>query len=212
MFLYGVIYAVIENNLRRILCFASISQKGIMLMAISIGTRDLLAAAAILAFCHILYKCLMTICTGIITDTTEVEFATDIKKLPYSLWPVGIGIVVGLCFIIAVPFVGSFIPKSVTLNEFMEYGTIYLLFLAGSSILLLCYPWRKIFLIDEYMVIKHKQSNHSVFALYFMIIISVFISIFIKPISKFALDIEFFISDIALVDQFLLITASLMVT
>ena len=64
MALYGVVYAVLENDIRRLLAYHIISQVGYMVAAVGIGTPLALGAAAAHAFCHILYKALLLMSAG----------------------------------------------------------------------------------------------------------------------------------------------------
>jgi len=59
MALYGVVYAVLENDIRRLLAYHIISQVGYMVAAVGIGTELALNGAVAHAFSHILYKSLL---------------------------------------------------------------------------------------------------------------------------------------------------------
>jgi formate hydrogenlyase subunit 3/multisubunit Na+/H+ antiporter MnhD subunit len=64
MALYGVVYAVLENDIRRLLAYHIISQVGYMVAAVGIGTPMALNGAVAHAFCHILYKALLLMGAG----------------------------------------------------------------------------------------------------------------------------------------------------
>ena len=59
MALYGVVYAVLENDCRRLLAYHIVSQVGYMVAGIGIGTEMAVNGAASHAFAHILYKALL---------------------------------------------------------------------------------------------------------------------------------------------------------
>ena len=59
MALYGVVYAVLENDARRLLAYHIISQVGYMVAAVGIGTPLAINGACAHAFAHILYKGLL---------------------------------------------------------------------------------------------------------------------------------------------------------
>ena len=56
MAIYGIIYALLENDMRRILAYSIINQVGFMVCAVGIGTAMTLDGAVAHAFCHIIYK------------------------------------------------------------------------------------------------------------------------------------------------------------
>ena len=59
MVFYGIIYAILENDMRRILAYSIVNQVGFMVTGIGIGTDLALDGAASHAFAHILYKALL---------------------------------------------------------------------------------------------------------------------------------------------------------
>ncbi len=59
MIFYGIIYALLENDARRILAYSVVNQVGFMVCAVGIGTEMALNGAAAHAFAHIIYKALL---------------------------------------------------------------------------------------------------------------------------------------------------------
>ena len=64
MIFYGIIYALLENDMRRILAYSIINQVGFMICGIGIGTEMALNGAAAHAFTHIVYKALLLMSAG----------------------------------------------------------------------------------------------------------------------------------------------------
>ena len=58
MVFYGIIYALLENDMRRILAYSIVNQVGFMVTGIGIGTEMALNGAAAHAFTHIIHKAL----------------------------------------------------------------------------------------------------------------------------------------------------------
>ena len=58
---YGIIYALLENDMRRILAYSIINQVGFMICGIGIGTEMSINGATAHAFTHIIYKALFKI-------------------------------------------------------------------------------------------------------------------------------------------------------
>ena len=134
MMLYGAIFALMENNIRRVLSYHIISQLGFMVIDIGVGGEIGANAATAHAFSHILYKALLFMCAGAIIKATGLKKITDLgglaKKMP----------VVCICFFIAAlsitgipPFAG-FTGKSVSMLAAQSTGSTLLemLMLLGS--------------------------------------------------------------------------------
>ena len=64
MAIYGIIYALLENDMRRILAYWIINQVGFMVCAVGIGVPMALDGAVAHAFCHIIYKSLLWMSAG----------------------------------------------------------------------------------------------------------------------------------------------------
>ena len=71
MALFPLFYAVIENDLRRVLCYSKINQIGFMVVAIGIGTELAIDGAIAHAFNHVLYKSLLFMCLGAVIFERE---------------------------------------------------------------------------------------------------------------------------------------------
>ncbi len=64
MVFYGIVYALLENDMRRILAYSIVNQVGFMVAGIGIGTEMALNGAAAHAFAHIIYKALLLMSAG----------------------------------------------------------------------------------------------------------------------------------------------------
>ncbi|MGB5248326.1 MAG: proton-conducting transporter membrane subunit, partial [Gammaproteobacteria bacterium] len=64
MVMYGIIFALLENDVRRILAFSIVNQVGFMVCAVGIGTQMAINGAAAHAFAHIIYKALLFMSAG----------------------------------------------------------------------------------------------------------------------------------------------------
>jgi multicomponent Na+:H+ antiporter subunit D len=95
MALYGVIYAVLANDIREILAYHIISQVGYMVAGAGIGTDMAINGAAAHAFCHILYKGLLFMGAGVVLHTTGRSKLTELGGLyaamPATVWLYMIG-------------------------------------------------------------------------------------------------------------------------
>ena len=112
MAIYGVIYAVLENDCRRLLAYHIVSQVGYMVAGIGIGTEMALNGATSHAFAHILYKALLFMGAGAVIYVTGRRKLTELGGL-YAAMPLTVALyMVGAFAISAFPFFSGFVTKS----------------------------------------------------------------------------------------------------
>jgi multicomponent Na+:H+ antiporter subunit D len=112
MALYGVAYAVIENDARRILAYHVVSQVGYMVCAVGIGTTMAINGAAAHAYAHIFYKALLFMGAGAVLEMTGKSKLSELgglyRTMPWTL----IFTVIGGIAISGFPLTSGFISKS----------------------------------------------------------------------------------------------------
>ncbi|MEE4164385.1 MAG: Na(+)/H(+) antiporter subunit D [Desulfocapsaceae bacterium] len=113
MAIYGIIYAIIENDIRRLLGWEIISQVGYMVAGVGIGTALAINGTTAHAFAHILYKGLLFMGAGAIIQATGKSTFTELgglyRKMPFTMLLMLIG---GLS-VSAFPFFSGFVSKSI---------------------------------------------------------------------------------------------------
>ena len=85
MVFYGIIYALLENDMRRILAYSIVNQVGFMVVAIGIGSELALNGATAHAFAHIIYKGLLLMSAGSVLLMTGKRKCTDLGGLFQSM-------------------------------------------------------------------------------------------------------------------------------
>jgi multicomponent Na+:H+ antiporter subunit D len=112
MVFYGIIYAILENDMRRILAYSIINQVGFMVTGIGIGSQMALNGAAAHAFTHIIYKALLLMSAGSVLLMTGKNKCTDLgglfRTMPFTML---MG-VIGALAISSFPLTSGFISKS----------------------------------------------------------------------------------------------------
>lgn len=120
MALYGVIYAVMENDIRKLLAWSIVSQVGYMVAGVGIGTELAINGASAHAVAHILYKGLLFMGTGSVLYMTGKSKFTDLgglyKKMPATTFFT----IVGCLSISAVPLFAAFVSKSMIISAGFE--------------------------------------------------------------------------------------------
>jgi multicomponent Na+:H+ antiporter subunit D len=119
---FPIFYAVIENDLRRVLGYSMINQLGFMVCGIGIGTSLALNGAVAHAFNDVIFKGLLFMSMGAVLHMTGKIKATDLGGL-YKSMPITTGLcIVGACSISAFPLFSGFVSKSMVMAATLEEG------------------------------------------------------------------------------------------
>jgi multicomponent Na+:H+ antiporter subunit D len=116
MTVYPIFYAVLENDIRRVLGYSLINQVGFMLCGIGIGTELAINGATSHAFCHILYKALLFMSTGSVLYMTGKIRCTDLGGLYKTMPLTAICCIIAAASISAFPFFSGFVSKSMVVT------------------------------------------------------------------------------------------------
>lgn len=122
MAVYGVVFAVIENNIRRLLAYHIVSQVGYMVCATGVGTQLALNGATAHAFCHILYKGLLFMGAGAVLYTTGRDKLSELGGLARTMPVTLVLYMVGALSISGAPLFNGFISKSLVVTAAAEDG------------------------------------------------------------------------------------------
>ncbi|WP_202900454.1 Na(+)/H(+) antiporter subunit D [Parvularcula oceani] len=109
---FPVFFALIENDLRRVLAYSLNNQLGFMVCAIGIGTPLALNGAAAHAFVHIIYKALLFMSMGAVMVRVGTTKATELGGLHKSMPWTTVFCIVGAMSISAFPLFSGFVAKS----------------------------------------------------------------------------------------------------
>jgi multicomponent Na+:H+ antiporter subunit D len=122
MALYGVWFAVLENDVRRLLAYHIVSQVGYMIAGAGLGSPLALAGAAAHAFCHILYKGLLFMAAGTVVRATGRRRLTDLGGLGPVMRPTLLLYMVGALSISGAPLLSGFVSKALVVSAADEAG------------------------------------------------------------------------------------------
>ena len=126
MTLFPIFFAVIENDLRRVLAYSLNNQLGFMVVGIGIGTQLALNGTAAHAFAHIIYKGLLFMAMGAVLHRAGTIKASELGGLYKSMpWTTAFCIV-GSLSIAGFPLFSGFISKSMVLAAGAEGHMIVL--------------------------------------------------------------------------------------
>jgi multicomponent Na+:H+ antiporter subunit D len=135
MTLFPIFFAVIENNLRRVLAYSLNNQLGFMVCGIGIGTELALNGAVSHAFAHLLYKSLLFMAMGAVLYRTGTIKATELGGLYRSMPWTTVFCIVGALSISAFPLFSGFVTKSMVLTAAGELhlGIVFLALTFASA-------------------------------------------------------------------------------
>ena len=155
MMFYGIIYAILENDMRRILAYSIINQVGFMVTGIGIGTEMALNGAASHAFTHIIYKALLLMSAGSVLYMTGKRKCTDLGGLFRTMPVTTICGIIGALSISSFPLTSGFISKSMIAEGAAQQhmAVVWYLLAAGSAGVFLHagikFPWFVFFQKDS---------------------------------------------------------------
>ena len=119
---FPIFFAVIENDLRRVLAYSLNNQLGFMVVGVGIGTELSLNGTAAHAFCHIIYKALLFMSMGAVLHRVGTIKGSELGGLYKSMpWTTAFCII-GAASISAFPLFSGFISKSLILSAAMKEG------------------------------------------------------------------------------------------
>ncbi|QEG38904.1 Na(+)/H(+) antiporter subunit D [Roseimaritima ulvae] len=135
MTLFPIIFAVIENDLRRVLAYSLNNQLGFMVVGIGIGTELAINGTVAHAFCHIIYKALLFMSMGAVLYRVGTVKATELGGLHKSMpWTTGFCLI-GAGAISGFPLLSGFISKSMIISAAGEEHlfVVWLILLVASA-------------------------------------------------------------------------------
>jgi multicomponent Na+:H+ antiporter subunit D len=135
MAVFPIFFAVIENDLRRVLAYSLNNQLGFMVAGIGVGSQLALNGAVAYAFCNILFEGLLFMTMGAVLLRAGTVKGSELGGLYKSMpWTAGFCIV-GAASISAFPLFSGFISKSLILTALSEEGYLipWLLLLFASA-------------------------------------------------------------------------------
>ena len=122
MALFPIFYAVIENDLRRVLGYSMINQIGFMVVGIGVGTELALNGAVAHAFNEVLFKGLLFMSMGAVLLRVGHTLGSDLGGLYRSMPRTTVLCAVGAASISAFPLFNGFVSKSMIMSAMIEQG------------------------------------------------------------------------------------------
>ncbi len=190
MIFYGIFYAVMENDMRRILAYSTVNQVGFMVTAIGIGSELALNGAVAHAFAHIVYKALLLMSAGSVLMLTGKRKCTDLGGLFQTMPVTATAGIIGALAISSFPFTSGFVTKSLESSAAAYEGLVWVWFLlmvasAGAFFYVgLKFPWFVFFQKDSGLR-PPDPAPHMRYAMWFFAFLSIALGIFPEMLYSF---------------------------
>ncbi len=133
MVFYGIFYALLENDMRRILAYSIVNQVGFMVTGIGIGTEMALNGAAAHAFTHIIYKALLLMSAGSVLHMTGKRKCSDLGGLFRSMPITTLCGIIGALSISSFPLTSGFVSKSMISQAAVDENLMIIWFLLAAA-------------------------------------------------------------------------------
>lgn len=147
MAFYGIVYGVLENDMRRLLAYTIVNQGGFMIAGIGIGTEMALNAAAAQAFTGVIYVSLLLMSAGSVLLMTGRRKCSELGGL-FRTMPLTTACgAIGALAISSFPLTSGFVSKSMVAQAAADGHvlSVWLLLTAASAGVVLHaglkFPW-----------------------------------------------------------------------
>ncbi len=138
MTIFPVFFAVIENDLRRVLAFSLNTQLGFMVVGIGVGTELALNGTTAHAFACTIYMSLLFMSMSAVSLRTGTTKASDLGGLWRTMPLTMIFCIIGALSISSFPLLSGFVTKSLTIGSTIKEGYFWVwlaLFFASVGVL-----------------------------------------------------------------------------
>ncbi|MCF8082290.1 MAG: Na(+)/H(+) antiporter subunit D [Deltaproteobacteria bacterium] len=187
MTIYGIIYALLENDMRRILAYSIINQVGFMITGIGIGTMMSLNGCVAHAFCHIIYKALLWMSAGSVLYMTGKSRCTDLGGLYKTMPRTLLFGIIGAMSISAFPGTSGFTSKSLIVEGALHEHLVWVwlvLEIASAGVFLhagIKFPYFVFFAEDKGL--RPGETNRTMrCAMGFMSFLCIFLGFYPQPL------------------------------
>jgi multicomponent Na+:H+ antiporter subunit D len=115
MVIYGVAFALLQNDVRKLLSYHIVSQVGYMVAGVGIGTALGINGGIAHLFNHILYKALLFMCMGAVIFMTGKRTLTELGGLARTMPVTMVTCIIAAAAISGVPGFNGFVSKGMVI-------------------------------------------------------------------------------------------------
>ncbi|MCK4456778.1 MAG: NADH-quinone oxidoreductase subunit L [Thermoplasmata archaeon] len=137
-FTFGAVQAIPQDDSKRLLAYSTISNLGLVVVSIGVGTRIAFTAGLLLLFFHAIAKALLFMAVGVVYKKTGSRSFEDMSSLLMRMPIVANMIYIGVFALVALPF-GTFITKWILLQSSQSFPVIIPFVVFGTAISVVYY-------------------------------------------------------------------------
>ncbi|MFW6264975.1 MAG: proton-conducting transporter membrane subunit [Bacillota bacterium] len=194
--LFGIIMALRQNQVRKLLSYSIITQVGYMIIGLSLGSAAGIAGAFFHVVNHILYKTVLFMVAGVVIYTTGNDKLENMgvlgRKLPFT----SVATLVAFMAIAGVPFFNGYMSKIIikeaTQEPVLSWGLKLMSF--GTSLMFLKFIYYAFFQSSD-IQLKKKTPLSMQIGLAILTVVMVLIGInpfFLENLTNINVDIDYF--------------------
>ncbi|MEN8688041.1 MAG: Na(+)/H(+) antiporter subunit D [Desulfuromonadales bacterium] len=187
MAIYGIIWAILENDMRRILAYSIMNQVGFMVCGIGIGTAMALNGAVAHAFAHIIYKALLWMSAGAVLYMTGKSKCTELGGLYKTMPLTMIFGTIGALAISSFPFLSGYTTKPMIIEAGVHEGFFWVwlvLEIASAGVFLhagIKFPYFVFFAKDNGLR-PGEPPRHMLAAMALLAFVCIFLGVYPQPL------------------------------
>jgi len=135
MAVYPLIFAFVENDIRRVLTWSIVNQQGIMVAGVGIGSQLALNGVLAHAFSSVIYSSLLFMAAGAVIMRSGTSRLSDLAGIGRTMPRTALLFMVGALSIGSAPLLSGFVSKAMTLDAVYDAGLTlpWLLLYVGSA-------------------------------------------------------------------------------
>ncbi len=197
----GTLWAIQQDDAKKLLAYSSVAQLGYIIVGISIGTELAMLAGLFLAVMHALFKGTLFMVVGSIerqTGTTNFTEVTGlIRKMPWTF----IAALLSIIALAGIPPLGGFVGKWMLYESLItsdHYLLVIVIFFSSTAAFLYCYK----FLFGFFLGQEEKEWEHvkeapalmvvpGLILALFMVVLGTFPGIILEPVNNGLMSLGF---------------------
>lgn len=131
-FLFGAIQAIPQEDVKRLLAYSTISNLGLIVLSIGVGTKLALVAGLTLLFIHAIAKALLFMCSGVVYKEIHSRKFDDWSGIVTRMPLITFMVFMGVLALLALPF-GAFVTKWLLIQSGTSSPVIIPFVILGTS-------------------------------------------------------------------------------
>ena len=167
MIIYGLVFSLIEKNLKRLICYLTVSQLGFILTAISINSPNIAYLITSFIFIHILYNGLFTLYFTYIEDEYSIKNYQDLQNTQINFILLGGFVVSILIYTSILPINSSYIKDGIA--NLLDANNIIIFSKIATCTVLFGLLWESLpSFLRPFMSFPRKRESKNIMKLVFL--------------------------------------------